>query len=580
MDHIIADFDLSTHDVPTVPDLTRTTTEEDTEESTAIPDSWEKFQSYPRENGWWLDEETFVLKLLPGIDAKTVDLIKFLQSWLFFGLVMTIVQRNGKPLLRYEKLVEVNSNGRHATTKHLPTALEKWMAWEQESLDLGMIAQVRLRMVRVDAVLNAARRTIRANCGHRSNIVTQPSPLYDEEEAVRDKVALSLMILGETLSSFKAQIMKRTQSGLKGWHHQDENGWGTSSYILKRMDMDGWCLRTIHLWRSQFRANATLMLASYLAYDPLDRFKGPHHDGCTEQDCKVISRDGEGNYRPAHSHLCDSSCSMSGPDITVIRGCLNKGRIPLLQFQYPPVFNGIEGPLDLTVITIPENERKQFKYATISHVWSDGFGNENKNELHHCQLLYIRRNLDKIDPGNGWNTPFWMDTLIIPVGRVAEDKALRKCAIRQIIPVFRESAYTIVLDAGLSQMYPGNPDKPAVAAMRILGSSWMRRLWTLQEAFLSRKMYFPFEDNGTLSNLKDFDDLCKKLGSDNDIQGTTVLLHMVNHHLRHLTMTHDHEILKRHPLTGMEASESKMPQGRTALLVASYWKAARWRVSF
>lgn len=29
--------------------------------------------------------------------------------------------------------------------------------------------------------------------------------------------------------------------------------------------------------------------------------------------------------------------------------------------------------------------------------------------------------------------------------------------------------------------------------MKILSSVWMRRLWTLQEAFLSRNIIFPFE---------------------------------------------------------------------------------------
>jgi hypothetical protein len=217
---------------------------------------------------------------------------------------------------------------------------------------------------------------------------------------------------------------------------------------------------------------------------------------------------------------------MHGPDMLIVRRYLALGQIPLLRFKHAPKPKNTassEDDLNLEIFTWTENFENPTKYATISHVWSDGFGNEEENELHRCQLRFIRRLLDNLgdDGAQGWNTPFWMDTLVIPVGQGKEEEDLRKRAIKQIFQVFKESSYTIVLDAGLSQMNPGSTDRPAVAAMRILGSSWMRRLWTLQEAFLSRKIYFAFEENyRATSYLKEFSGLSKKLGSKNETEVT------------------------------------------------------------
>ncbi|ETS85964.1 hypothetical protein PFICI_03989 [Pestalotiopsis fici W106-1] len=571
MDHIIADFELPPNAVPPVPDLT--------EDGAQFPDDWDTFQSYPRDNGWRLDENTYNLKLL-GTERRTVDRPKFLQSWLFFGLIFTIVQQEGKPILQYKQLVEVKANSRRVTTKHLPAALEKWRKWEQERCDLGYLSEIRLRMVRVEAVLDAARRTIRANYGYSlGSHAQQPRTVDDEQSTLRDKVALSLMILGETLSLFKAQIMKATQSELKGWHSEDGRGWGPPAYILNRMGRDKWCKRTIHLWQSQLRANATLMLASYLAYNSLDRFKGPHHNGCDETDCKVMPTDKDGLYQSAHAYGCDTFCGMQGPDLTFIRGHLDNDEIPLLQFNQPPNHDGNGSQISLSVSKIPENKTRPFKYATISHVWSDGYGNETENKLPCCQLRYVRNILNKLDPEDGWETPFWMDTLVIPVGPGQEDRTRRKRAIKQIFQVFKESTYTIVLDAGLAQLNPGEPDRPAVAAMRILGSSWMRRLWTLQEAFLSQKIYFAFDYDDQLSHLKDLKELSQDLASGGHAQATTALLDMVNDHLQHLIMSHEQETRDTYLFPEAGLSGSKMPQEKAALLVASSWKAARWRTT-
>jgi hypothetical protein len=87
---------------------------------------------------------------------------------------------------------------------------------------------------------------------------------------------------------------------------------------------------------------------------------------------------------------------------------------------------------------------------------------------------------------------FWIDTLAVPIHE--NDKEERRIAVRQIHQVYTNARYTVVIDKGLGQMLPA--DSYEGTAMRILASGWMRRLWTLQEAYLSRRLYFAFASPG------------------------------------------------------------------------------------
>ncbi|KAH8743056.1 hypothetical protein F5883DRAFT_594256 [Diaporthe sp. PMI_573] len=97
-----------------------------------------------------------------------------------------------------------------------------------------------------------------------------------------------------------------------------------------------------------------------------------------------------------------------------------------------------------------------------------------------------------------------MDTLLVPVkeNMTEEEKIIKKKAIGQIFQVFNQSKYTVVLDNGLHTMNVSR-DKPTQTAMTILASSWMRRLWTLQEAFLSRQLHFAFGERRMEGTVKD-----------------------------------------------------------------------------
>ena len=95
----------------------------------------------------------------------------------------------------------------------------------------------------------------------------------------------------------------------------------------------------------------------------------------------------------------------------------------------------------------------------------------------------------------------WLDTLCCP----ASDGWGKQKAIEKIPIVYRRAKHVLVLDAGLMAYEAAPQDVPEQFA-RVFTSSWMRRLWTLQEAALANSLYFQFSDK-SISIL----DLCNTL---------------------------------------------------------------------
>ncbi|KAK7708373.1 hypothetical protein SLS63_013488 [Diaporthe eres] len=249
------------------------------------------------------------------------------------------------------------------------------------------------------------------------------------------------------------------------------------------------------------------------------------------------------------------------------------------------------------------NEVRRPAFATISHVWSDGLGNQACNGVHPCQLKFINLLLRQAlkDPrqtaADGPGHWFWLDTLGIPVedkpdrdteegsygdsrparnGRTScygmpaqgEFKALKKKAISQIHTVFKKAAQAIVIDKGLCSEDAGK-DLAAVT-MKVLTSNWMRRLWTLQEAYLSKKLFISFKYNPhSVSGIRNFDDLMTDLTDDNreEVKLLLSIAQLVRRRVFHNIMGKDR--LRR--LNEIE------PRG--SLLIANAWRAVRWRTT-
>lgn len=202
-------------------------------------------------------------------------------------------------------------------------------------------------------------------------------------------------------------------------------------------------------------------------------------------------------------------------------------------------------------------------YATISHVWADGYGNPKSNELNLCQLKFFAKIFNKIRTtympqlSTERLIPFWIDSLAIPVGDSYKEQ--RKRAIGRIHEIFCNAKYTIVIDNGLIEMEEGTEYHEG--AMKILASGWMRRLWTLQEAYLSKQLFFSFRHN--VVNLDGLEDMFPKA---NDTLASNIPA---------TARSYFHGLLG----TDRKARIHEIGPKHGFGLLASVWKATQWRTT-
>jgi hypothetical protein len=89
---------------------------------------------------------------------------------------------------------------------------------------------------------------------------------------------------------------------------------------------------------------------------------------------------------------------------------------------------------------------------------------------------------------------FWMDTLCIP-----KDATLRHHAITKMSEVYSSASKVLVITAEFIQ-HPSINRSYMEIFTRISRSTWLRRLWTLQEATLNRELLFQFSDQAVSVN--------------------------------------------------------------------------------
>ncbi|KAK8033844.1 hypothetical protein PG991_003242 [Apiospora marii] len=525
-----------------------------------IPNTAEQFWSFPERHGWKTGED-FVLKPLPH---QKCELAVFLQAWLFFGLCCTIIQSNSKPILDYDQLRDENV----LSTRKLNKALRTWYEWELGQHKTNEDRNgLRLRLIQVGYILDHARQVIRSNCACTGEDDTVKYSVVRDPLYVGDEHVLVLMCLGEALCEMKAKITRECKVDMAGWHPaDDQEGWGPPRFVLQRMEEQEWCLRAVHLLRGQFSANATLLVSAYYACQGPNSAV-PRHPAkdCTPDVCRNKSEDADHLYCSKHVCNNDPKCTSFGPDADKILATLKKedNIIPLLRFQND---EKEQGNVDFEVLEIDAKNTKNLKFVAISHVWSDGWGNESANELNLCQLKLIQRQI--LFATKSESTPFWMDTLIVPVGKTAVEKKARQKAIRQIFRVFNASKQTIVIDNGLLSMQEG---QKAETAMKILSSGWTRRLWTLQEAHLSRSIHFAFkETEASAQSLYGLEEIEQRLVNDKDPAAG------IN---RRVKIQLSKAIMSRQMCgRGLHEADDMTPS-EVSIIVANAWHAARWRTT-
>ena len=264
------------------------------------------------------------------------------------------------------------------------------------------------------------------------------------------------------------------------------------------MRTHGWCPSDIARAEAKYLSIQSLFLVRMLDKSLPRR----DHSQCTDSFCNLYQIN-MGEYEARHQHE-GCSCEQLEVDSDHLSEILRKDNCyPLLR---------LEGDLHNLRAELVEYS-DQTPYVAISHVWADGLGNPNANSLHRCKLLHLRElvtGVTESDPEKTWKaseTPLiWLDTLCCP----AQDGEGKQTAIEKIRLVYRQAKHVLVLDAGLMSYSAFTQEVPEFLA-RVFTSSWMRRLWTLQEGALAKSLYFQSADKAL--SLGDLGGAIIKLGS-------------------------------------------------------------------
>lgn len=434
-----------------------------------------EFTRYASRMGW--DQDSF---LIEGYweQQNSESINSLFQTWLYFGLLHAFLDLE----IDISDLVTTGRDGSRAvvTSGTLPDYLSRWRT-KFASLD-------------PETFKTSARRS-QIVLFHASNMCAMFA--HDKIGLLPQKldpsIALSIQLLGLTLCDAFDDFNMANATGITGFR---EDLFEHSDLIFQRAVKAGWCPNHI--------ARFPRLTEQYYASSISCSWGGRQHEQCTVRYCSQDNID-ESCYKIAHVPMCDrlarqvwsdsDACRMADFSVDEICRILAAGQIPLIALSATP-----GGPVSWRIVSFAADSG--LEYSAISHIWADGRGNPTANSLPICQLEYLHNIISaQVDGITFFDDPskvvrkkeilLWIDTVCVPL-----QKEFRKLAIQKMAQTYETAADTYVIDAELLEMCSVLAPLQEIC-VRIRGSRWVSRVWTFQEAMLSRNLKFMLMDGYT-----------------------------------------------------------------------------------
>jgi hypothetical protein len=430
------------------------------------------FDEYPASFGF-----NPILVLQGGLqEIPATEVEPFVQAWLHLGLLVEVLNRalgrrhegNNSNILTSQHFIRRSplTDCHVISTSDLQSYFDGWrhraerLDPQEKESDGQYILQC-LRVARSFAATALSRTA--SNAAHFSF-----SPIIQS----------SIVVSGSILEFYASQIYDAPQST-----------WPQSLIALDRLS--GMCDNEKSWLMSQFGCDGVYYRSMQnLAPDQKD------HSRCNNEVC-LANNVVAATYITRHAtESCE--CDWIGLDKQDFLDCLRSDDVPLISIADP---GSVMSTRRVQLFKVSE----EVNYVAISHVWSDGLGNPNTNALPSCQLR--RLGLLAAKALAQQSAAFWIDTLCVP-----HKGPEKKLAIAKMKETYEKATRVVVLDNQLLQTslecelksdgpYNNMPLGTRVEAfMQISLSGWMRRLWTFQEAVVSRELEFQFADG--LVNLR------------------------------------------------------------------------------
>ncbi|GAB1309870.1 hypothetical protein MFIFM68171_00080 [Madurella fahalii] len=436
-----------------------------------------------------LGEDIFTIGLLSPDPSSHQGALAILQTWTFFGVLSVVLGENVSPMAMY-----VPPAGEGAVpwidTTILPDMVTRWIArTASRNLPLQQRKEEQSRAVRVFGHMSDVYAGIHFTLQRAQ--LSEPSIEYTAR--LDPTFYMATMLLYDYLDR-----ALRIAYGPWGMEDSEEGpekltpGMPGSGRVLEhQMRAAGWCDAEANLLDLKLGPLENCF-ASFLDVPHPEKV----HTNCTEWRCAAYQVD-EAHYRTRHARGEDCVCEFvhaSQEELAAVLLGPSQAEIPLVGAGEPQLredgrlYARLESSGDGTA------PASRTRFVAISHVWSDGLGNNRANAIPLCQFKRLRALVAGLYAGDGGeqqSVAFWLDTLCFPLApQAAYDQALVRMK-----DSYRRADKVLVLDEYLLGVVAADVSLDEVLA-RIAVAPWNRRLWTLQEAQLARRdeLFFQLAD--------------------------------------------------------------------------------------
>jgi hypothetical protein len=250
-----------------------------------------------------------------------------------------------------------------------------------------------------------------------------------------------------------------------------------SLQATQELIQSGWCPFTIA--NILLPSNSPSLFEYARLFRDHPSFIHQDHAECKASNCAVANVD-TSTYKTKHNDIfCkgEHDCEILTPNMDVVRVKLEIGKIPVVSFvenQGLMTLGNEDGP-----------------YVAISHVWADGMGSTSEKGITMCVVKFLSEaataSFNSTHDTELDTIPFWIDSLCVP-----SETDFRRKAIGLMAETYASAAVVIVIDASMRHLSVSDPIQEQLFVLYV--STWVQRLWTLQEALLSRRLLFRVGD--------------------------------------------------------------------------------------
>ncbi len=491
--------------------------------------------TYPGRQGWGVRS---IAEWEQLFSQPTRPFCAFLQRWLYFGILESFLGARIDPRIFARRQLDWTSPDASTyslTSERLPLIIERHIGnVRRDSLKAygnlypGLEIQVYLSKpppLRMDDAMIQPTHAELARHEPLTTFITTHSTRMQDPRDPRIVASISLLIgtlamsdikdLHITLGNFPVIHGNFPLDGEIPLH--GEIPW--FSFTWARLRHDGWCPSQLVALFEQFSASGLWFISNLERPNPTEEHPMIHVRPYVKQiRCKdeqwgtkdtTLCSTTQCRYRTVQQstyrtkHVNDGCCCMAAhADPGEIARILRNGNIPLIL--------SIDQTEESPQITLVES-KPALAYVAVSHVWADGLGNLEENALPYCQLLRLSKLIRALPGESSDIVLFWMDTICVPPDGTGQNEA-QDLAMQSMRQTYEKAAAVLVLDSWLLKV-PGNGRSDAENLMRIYCSLWNSRLWTFQEGFLAKELYFQFAN--LVYNL---DEGAHRIRSSNDLE--------------------------------------------------------------